>query len=284
MTRRAQALAVAAAARRSVTPPSWSSEPLPLMAPLGADIDLTLASPRVTWARHQVDQARLVAHLRDAHVDVESLTGAIYGGRIELRGGADLSGQAQWQGTVALANADLKTLLGELAHVDALRGHGDLSADLQAAGASPAALIASLGGTVRIAAHDGVVAGFDLPAVSDRIARANRPTDLFEIARAGNGGQTPFSALTGEFKIARGVARTDDLHLLARKGDARLRGAIDLPHWTVDFVNELRVTEPADVPPLVIKVDGPIATPRQVFDINRLQAYLVKRGAPTKAR
>jgi uncharacterized protein YhdP len=141
----------------------------------------------------------------------------------------------------------------------------------------------SLAGIVRLAAREGAVTGFDLPAVSERIARMNRPTDLIEVARAGSGGRTPFQMFGGQFRLDRGIARTDDLRLVASKGEAHVRGSINLPRWTLDLVNELRVTEPSGVPPLAIKLDGPIQSPRQVFDINRLQSYLLRRGA-TPAR
>jgi hypothetical protein len=64
----------------------------------------------------------------------------------------------------------------------------------------------------------------------------------------------------------------------------RTTGTIDLPQWTLDLVNELRLTEHPLLPPLVLKISGPIDAPRRVFDIERLQSYLLQRGVPPPAR
>jgi hypothetical protein len=279
MTRRAQAIANAAA-RRPAPPASWSAERFTIPSMPAIDAELTVATSRLAWRQYQVDDARLKTHLHDGKLEIDDLSGNIYGGRVELRGDVDGADRPRFAGTMALHGANLKTLLAAVAGTDAVVGRGEITAGLAASGNSPAELVNSLAGTVRLAVQDGAVTGFDLPAVSDRIARMNRPTDLIEIARAGSGGRTSFQTFGGQFNIERGIARTEDLRLVAGKGEARVQGAINLPRWTLDLVNEIRVTAPAGVPPLVIKLDGPIQAPRQVFDINRLQSYLLHRGAP----
>jgi hypothetical protein len=283
MTRRAQAVAVAAA-HQPAAPASWSAERFTLPRLPAIETELTVTTPRIAWRQYQADDAQLKVRLHDGKLEIAGLTGKAYGGRIELRGGADIGDRPRFAGTMALRDANLKSLLSDFAGIDAIVGRGDVTADLEAGGDSPVELVNSLAGVVRLAAREGAVTGFDLPAVSDRIARMNRPTDLIEVARAGGGGRTPFSMFGGQFNLERGIARTDDLRLIASKGEAHVRGAINLPRWTLDLVNELRVTEPAGVPPLVIKLDGPIQSPRQVFDINRLQGYLLRRAAPATSR
>lgn len=282
MTRRAQAVA-AAAARQPAVPASWSQERFTLPRLPAIETDLTVTTPRIAWRQYQVDDAQLKARQREGKLEIEGLTGNAYGGRIDLRGSADVVERPRFAGTMALQNANLKPLLSDFAAIETVVGRGDITADLEATGDSPAELVNSLAGVVRLAAREGAVTGFDLPAVSERIARMNRPTDLIEVARAGSGGRTPFQMFGGQFRLDRGIARTDDLRLVASKGEAHVRGSINLPRWTLDLVNELRVTEPSGVPPLAIKLDGPIQSPRQVFDINRLQSYLLRRGA-TPAR
>jgi hypothetical protein len=138
----------------------------------------------------------------------------------------------------------------------------------------------SLAGDIRIAAQQGIISGFDLAAVSERVKRLNKPTDVFELARAGSGGRTAFSSLEGHFHVDRGIIRTEVARLLAPSGEARMTGSVNLPAWSLDLVNELRVNGAGDLPPLVMKLNGPIYAPRSVFDIERLQRELLRRGRP----
>jgi len=281
MTRRAAA-AAATAASRPVASPGWSRErlSLPPLPPIDADIHLT--APRLLWRGFSLDQAELDARLAEEALIVDTLAGQLYGGRFELRGRAAATGGVPVvSGDASLAGSNLKAILREHAGLKEIAGSLDGSARFTTTGGSPAELIAGLKGGVQIRCRDGAIDGFNLPGMSDGLKRLQRPTDLAEVFRMGlGGGRTPFSTLEGTFRVEQGVARTEDLRLSARGGEVRTTGSISLPAWSVDMINQFRLSEHPDLPPFSLKLSGPIDAPRRIFDLQALQSQLVRRGRP----
>jgi uncharacterized protein involved in outer membrane biogenesis len=246
---------------------------------LPVDGELRVTTPLLEWRGKRLSDVRLLASARDLLLHVDEFSGDIYGGRLNIAGRVDPAARA-FAGTVLLSAADLKSALTDLAAADAISGRGDVAAGLAGHGDSWADLIGTLAGEVRFAAREGEVAGFDVSAVGDRIKRTSRATGILELARAGVGGRTRYSRADGTFKIEHGIARTRDFRVIARGGEARLTGTINLPAWRLDMVNEIGVTDPPDAPPVVVKLNGPLQEPRSVVDFQRLQSYLMRRSAP----
>jgi AsmA-like C-terminal region len=277
MTRRAAA-AAAASARRPAPPPGWVHTPIPLPASSAVDADIVATSPRVAWRGRKLTEARAQLQTRAGAFAIQELTGTIYGGRLDAHARIDAGPAPHVTAQAALDGADLAAVLADTVGVRSLSGRGNVTAELSADGDSEADLIASLAGNVRLNARDGAVSGLDLSGISDRLKRLQRPADVVQLARlAAGGGRTPFQSLSGHIRIDRGIARTDDLQLTAAGGAARVRGTVNLPAWTLDLTNELQLTDLPGLPPLVLKLDGPIAAPREVFDISRLQSQLLNR-------
>ncbi len=276
MTRRAAARA--AAAQRA--PEGWSRQTLDLPQASPLDADVTLSTPTITWRSHRLTDVHAALRLTETQLAVDDLSGTIYGGRMALSGRVETQARPHFAAVVQLAGADLESVLVDLAGITNINGRSTVTAELEADGGSLAEIAGSLAGNVGVSAQDGMLTGIDLPALSARLKRLDRPAGIVEVARlAGGGGRTPFSQLSGHFRIDRGVARTDDLRLVARSGEARTRGTIDLPAWTMNLANEFRLTDPPGMPPLLLKLDGPIPSPRRVFDISQLQSYLLRRPA-----
>lgn len=284
MTRRA---AAAALRQANVVRRDWSGEPLPwpTLPPVMADLHVT--APTIGWRGVRLDAATFAGRLEDGVLNVEELSGLIYGGRVHVSGRAPAPGAAphSFAGTLRLNDLDLRQVLEAYAGIREISGRLDGTIDADAQGVSPAELIASLGGKVALNAYEGVVRGVDLGRMSAGLHEIRRPTDLFELARGGLGsGRTPFRALTGTFVLERGAATTEDLRLIAAAGEGRTRGTINLANWTLDLVNEFQLTEHPDLPPLTLKLSGPMDAPRRVFDIQRLQSSLARRGRPSNPR
>ncbi len=140
-------------------------------------------------------------------------------------------------------------------------------------------LVAHLQGSLTLASRDGTIAGIDLPAISARLSDTSRATDLPGLLRGPSGGRTRYRSLDGTFRIADGIARSDDLRLVAEAAEGRADTTLDLPKWQIRSRLELRLTEPAAAPPLAMTLDGSLDAPRIVFDINALESYLVQRGS-----
>ncbi|MGQ0663392.1 MAG: AsmA family protein [Pseudomonadota bacterium] len=259
----------------------WPRERLDLSALRFLDAELGVAGATLSAGKIRLDGAKVQARLADGILDVTELTGTLYRGRFALTGRVDARDRPRFIVNSTLVGAELRQALAALAGIEVVEGRGDLVLSLSAAGDSAAELVASLTGEGRIAARDGTIAGYDLPAMSERLKRVDRPTDIIALVRLGLArGRTPFQALDGRFGIENGVARTEDLRLLASAGEVRTQGAIDLKGWTIDLVSQFLLSEHPDLPSVGLKLSGAIDEPRRVFDVERLQAQLLKRGPP----
>jgi AsmA protein len=105
------------------------------------------------------------------------------------------------------------SLLKDLADADLLEGKGDITADVTTQGNTVSALKKALDGTASLKMADGALKGIDI-AGSIRNAKARLGALRGEHEQAADKAQkTDFSELTATFKIAKGVARNNDLSL-----------------------------------------------------------------------
>ncbi|HUH84404.1 MAG TPA: AsmA family protein [Stellaceae bacterium] len=261
---------------------SWSAAPIDLGAMSLADLDLTLAGHSLSYGRLRLDQPALQASLSDGKLTVQRLTGSLFGGSLEASGSADQT--LALAGHVAIANADLKEALVDAASLALVDGRFDVDATLAASGKSPAELVAHLSGKGTLKGHDGSIGGVDLKAVDDELKA--HPADLFTLLKSAGGGRTAFSTLGGDVAVADGVAKSDDIRLVADGGDVQAMLDLNLPQWTMMGQVAFRPAAIPDAPPLVMRLEGPIDQPRTVFEVNALEQYLAQRqpDAKTPAR
>ena len=146
-------------------------------------------------------------------------------------------------------------------------------------------MIRSLNGFGSLSSRNGIVKGFNLKAVSDRLKNLDNAIDFLSLFSSSmGGGQTRFSTLTGTFGMKNGVVHSDDLRLVAEAGEVRAAGTANLPRWHMDFKGQFRLTEHRDAPPFDMRAVGPIDNPKRVYNFNKLQAYLLQRGIGTLLR
>ncbi|HEX7970288.1 MAG TPA: AsmA-like C-terminal region-containing protein, partial [Stellaceae bacterium] len=266
-----------AQARAASPANSWSHEPIDLAVLTLADIDLGLTGRSLADGGWRVDQPALTATVKDGALAVKRLTGSVLGGSIDASGSVDGAAMPAFRSRLMLRDADLKQALADAAGVAIVDGRFDVDASIAGEGRSPADMVSHLAGDATLHAHDGAVSGIDLAAVNARLSAPDRPADLLGLIRSGAGGRTAFSALQGSFHLADGVARSDDIRLVADGGEGKASASFNLPQWTLASRIELRPIGVQDAPPLVLRLEGPIDQPNEVFEINALEQFLEKR-------
>jgi uncharacterized protein involved in outer membrane biogenesis len=272
------------AAAVAPTPPDRSGgsplshEPLDLSALQSVDGVVDLKADALSWKTWRLDTA--VAHvvLDNGTATLDKLAGKLLGGSLTLT--ARLSGGSlpQLTGALAVAGADIghAGLGGSVARIT--QGRMDADARFATAGRSSADMAARLGGDAKVAVHDGVVAGFDLPAVDRQMASPQNIGSLLGLVPAGlSGGSTRFSLLAASFRADSGVVVTRDARLDADGGTATATATVDLPRWTLDSAVDIRLAN-GTAPPLTLRFEGPLDHPRKIIDVNALQRSLAEHG------
>lgn len=258
----------------------WSREPFQLEALNTFDADLTLDAAAIIWAETRISEPHLKATLTKGTLSLDSLTGQVFGGKLDGRGTLEVTATPRAVGTLTVRGANIRQALSKAANIKIAEGSLDLDADLVTTGQSPHEAINALNGNGKMMVAEGAVQGFDLGAVNKRLGEIGNPAALISGLQAGlNGGNTRFKAVGGTFQVANGIVRTSDLRMVADSGQALAVGSVNLPAWTLDGRIEFRLAGRPNAPPLAIRMVGPINDPKRVLDIQGFSTHALENGA-----
>lgn len=256
----------------------FSREPLDLSALNAADGTLSLRARTVTAKGWRLDDAVLKADLQNGTATIETLSGRLLGGDLTATG--KLSGAA----TPALAlhlrvqGADLGAAKLSAAGMSVTQGRLDAEARFATSGRSSQDMAARLDGDAAVTVRDGVLDGFDLPAINRQMGNLRNLGSILGVAQAGmSGGRTPFSKLAGTFRAENGVVVTRDLKLEAEGGGASADSTVNLPGWSTDTRIAFHLATAPQVP-VAFKLEGGLENPRKIIDLNAIQHFLVSQG------
>ncbi|HIJ37967.1 MAG TPA: AsmA family protein [Rhodospirillaceae bacterium] len=255
----------------------WSRDPLNLAWLQRFDAKLRLSAQALLWQRWRVEAPALELSLADGQMILTSLTGRLFGGTLGLSGGLSSQGRVAVEG--AVQNAQLQQALLAVADLQFVQGLGDLSLRLDSSGQSWAEWMGRLAGSGQLAIRQGVIKGFDLAAVVAKAKALDSPAGLLALLQAGiSGGATKVNRLSSGFSLRDGILEAKDLALEADGGGAKGAIEINLPAYVMDAHADFSLADLPDLPPLVMRLSGPLDSPRRVLDINPLQSWLASRA------
>lgn len=257
----------------------WSREPIDFTALQALDGDLSFTSPLVAFGQQRLTGATLVTALEGGVFTLESLRGGFFDGDLSLAGALDSNATPRIELNGGVTKADLAKASAEAGAVNQLEGVIDLDYSLESSGRSEFDLVSNLGGAGLIVVSDGIVKGLDLESVSDKLKSLNRATDFLLLAqKAFSGGQTPFEKIEASFIVNKGEVITRDAVLVSRFAGGEGRATIDLPRQTVEGQAEFSLVEHPTAPPFGVRITGPLREPRQIFQLEEIQAFILQRG------
>lgn len=179
--------------------------------------------------------------LAGGQLSLKQFSAGVAGGQVTASGVLDARQQpARYQVHKRIQGVDVRPLLQTLAQNDRLEGKGDLEVQVQGTGLSEQALRSQMQGKLSLRLSDGALHGINLAEMirEARAALTGKGADQVKEAR-----KTDFSALTANFQIANGVARSDDIQLLAPALRVKGQGQTALVPETLDFLFLTSVVE-----------------------------------------
>jgi AsmA protein len=210
---------------------NWDQLPISLDGLSDVNLDLRLSAATIKIASAQLGHTAVAANMSDGKLDIKIAESQAYGGVI--RGSVGLAsdnGGVQATSRVQFVDVDLESCLGQMFGLHRLIGHGNLTLNLDGAGASVLAVTNTLNGTASLNAHDGALAGIDVEQLLRRLER--RPL-------SGNGdfrtGRTPFDQLALKLKIENGVVAVEDMHVDGPAVRLAVAGQASVPMRDLDL-------------------------------------------------
>lgn len=227
---------------------------------------LRLHADAVNWGVHQI--------AIETTADIAAASGALAVDVAKARvAGGDFTGQFAYDATgetpalairASLAGASIDAL-PQLPGLRLTGGSITLSGELTGAGNSPAALLATAGGTLHASVQAANLQDIDLARVQRLLAGsdARLRTSLQE---ALDSGETGPLAGTGDATVIEGALQCQSAHLTGASGSIGVSGIIDLPASQSALLLRI-VPAMAYAPPLSVRIAGPWQDMRRSLDI-----------------
>lgn len=256
----------------------FSREPLDLSALNAVDARLTLRAQTVTAKGWRLDNGVMQATVQGGTGTIERLTGKLLGGDLSATAKLSSGATPALSGQFTIAGADLGAAKLGGGGMTVTQGRLDADARFATAGRSSQDMAARLNGDGKLLVKNGVLDGFDLPAVNNQMGNLRNIGSLLGAVQAGlAGGKTPFSQLAGTFRAENGVVVSRDLKLDAQGGGATADSQVNLPDWSTRTQIAFHLAN-APQTPLGVRLEGPLENPRKIVDVNAIQQYMVSQG------
>jgi uncharacterized protein involved in outer membrane biogenesis len=209
--------------------------------------DGTLSLSRLVYNDREFGPAKLGVAVAGGTLKATLLDTEVFGGRGEGSVMVDATGpNPAVAANLKFTGLDVQALLKAAAGAAWLDGRGtvalNLNGQLSGRGSWRRQLAEALRGEVQVAVADGALTGFDV----DRALRSLQRGRIKGLTPRADD-RTPFSALTGTFAIADGIARNDDLKLVGTQVQLAGTGQIELVAARIDYtLNTKLIGGPSD--------------------------------------
>ena len=243
-------------------PAPGSAEPVALGWLAGLEAELALEAARIEAGGLVAEGASAALRLAEGRLRLDRLRARLMGGVLDAALGLDVAAGAAPRLTLSARLADA-ALAGPLLGLpyDLVAARGEVAAQLAARGHAPAALLATLEGTLALALRDGVLAGLDLGAAVAAAALPEAAEAEARTRRALLAGATAFERLEAEATLDAGRLRLGAGRLAAEGGvAAAISGGADLGRGVLDL--RIGVRPVPESPEIGLRLTGPAAAPR----------------------
>jgi hypothetical protein len=238
----------------------WSRDPIDLSALKAFDANLNLKSSAISYGKYTLENADLVAILKDGVFSMKRLTGLLFGGPLQATARLDAAATPRIDGTLSLDAADVGRAAVDGNGKPVATGRMAFDSNVTAAGGSMAALVSALDGTGSIALNNIQVgkgaAGAEFASMIQLLEQLNRIS-------AGFGKGAGASRITATYRMDNGVAISDDIVLESALGNGGARANINLPQWYMDASGQVTLSGNI-LTGLVVETEGPQTVPFRV--------------------
>lgn len=267
----------------------WSRDTIDTAWMKSFDADLKIKAKSITQNMWKLTDANFAFKLNNGVLNIDDVSAGLFGGNASINGtiksGAGNKDPLTLNMNMKANNVDAAGLIsaatGKISHT--LTGTiSGVDVSINATGASPAALVQTLGGKGTANGKNIIVQGVDAAQLAATAKGSYKPLEragsLFQTFQSGS---TEFSDFNSEFAIQNGIVNFSKIYFDGPKATLNSTGNVNLPAWTVDLKNTMTVKD-TDIPPFDFSIRGPLDNPiNSGGDIinNYLQNKLQKKAA-----
>ncbi|MDJ0513340.1 MAG: AsmA family protein [Methyloceanibacter sp.] len=221
----------------------WSNDRIDFSVLRSVNGKVNLRAEQLVYDQVKIAPVSLQVTLEGGKLNAQLAQFGLYGGAGNATVAVDASGKVPTQRVNAsLQNFDGRSFLRDAAGLDSIEGKGTVSLNVGAAGQSQRAMVGSLGGQANIEFKNGAIRGVNIAKMIRNLGQG-----AVSGWQGGAAEKTDFASLGANFQINKGVAQTNDLHLLGPLVTVNGGGTVNLPQQSLN----LRVD-----PQLVASLEG----------------------------
>ncbi|MES0812710.1 AsmA family protein [Roseibium sp. SCPC15] len=215
----------------------WSSDPIDFSGLKAVDVDFKVTTREIRWDKIKIDESALSTTIQNGVLSAKLEKLALYDGA--GTGTVTLNGAAatpEVEAKFSLSGLDAYPLLRDAADFNWIEGTSAINLTVSSKGGSEQALVQGLNGDANFEFIDGAIRGINVPkmvrglSVETLLGWQENPSE-----------KTDFSSLGATFKIADGVARTEDLAMAGPLVRMTGKGKTDLPKQSLNWRVEPRI-------------------------------------------
>ncbi len=245
----------------------WSSEPLDLAVLDSFDGTFDIKAKSFIAGETRIDNLDARVIVKDGVMDVERMTGNVYGGSIDLAGTRVIGRGTPTARIRAIANGlDSGELIGGGILGATFSGPVSFTGNFDTAGASLNEMMHALDGTGNVdgtikvlTTTEQAIGSALLGVLGQKVQQLQGITDTVNAVFSGFTGRD--NSLTGDFVVTDGVLQTDNARLANEAASLLGQGTADIGNWTMDMLAEIYRQQTGDVPFMALDLTGPLGGP-----------------------
>lgn len=228
----------------------WPETPIDLSGLNAADADITFTAPRISYREYNLDGAKLLGGIDNGVLNVNELSGMVFGGSVNSTAKVDASGKTpQLAGLVTVGGMDIGAA-SKAAGIAGTTGKLTSRIDVGTTGGSVADWVRDLDGkgAIEVKGIKGQSSLSDLPIIGLALGPLMQVFEVLNTglgALVGAGGKTKIGEtdVTSSFTISNGIINTPDTKILSNLYEGDIAGDINLPLWSMNIGGKLSVDQ-----------------------------------------
>ncbi len=253
----------------------WSHQKIDLSSLNSANATMGLKAKKIMYGAFILDNIAIKSGLEDGVLNIRSLTGGLYGGKLDGNGIISAKGSHL---KLNLKNAKIQNIVPEGRKIKVIGGIVDFACDIKSHGVSQFDYVKNMHGSINLSGKDGRVSGVDLHKL---VHALDKPSDIGAFAQglenAIGKGETDFSSLKYDVAIDKGVMNITRGELISNEISAVSEGKINLTQFTLDVFATIN-SGVKYLPPVIIHFYGPLDNPQHKLDVKAIWQHLVKNA------
>ncbi|MCE2595267.1 AsmA family protein [Motilimonas cestriensis] len=215
---------------------SQASTDLSILSAIDLLGDLSIGKVLVSNA--QIEQVKMKAKISQGIAQLSGIQAQLYQG--QLNGNLTLNGKTKvptFKVQQNLTGVQVRPLMTAVAEMDKLAGAMNASINLTGTGLTDPQIRKSLAGEAKLKFTDGALHGINIAQMVRKGKAQLKGQSVDDVAEK----KTDFSALTGSFQIAQGVARTQDIKMDSPALRVNGKGQTNLINESLNFLVDVAV-------------------------------------------